>query len=138
MARPVRAERLLLGLHGLALLRGWPLGDAATAEEHIETIRTLLGSEPPPLDVTHVTAADGYAVWAEHYDGWNPLIEAEEPAVRRFLEEIPPGRALDLACGTGRLSRVLTELGHGRRDRGLTGDARVRRFEGRRCLVRAR
>src|SRR5437868_1586417 len=112
MERPVRAERLLLGLHGLALLRGWPLGDDATADEHIEAIRRTLSDVPPPLDVTDAGAAEGYAAWSEHYDGWNPLIEAEEPAVRGFLEELPAGRALDLACGTGRVASVLVEFGH--------------------------
>jgi ubiquinone/menaquinone biosynthesis C-methylase UbiE len=46
------------------------------------------------------------------YDQPNPLIAAEEPVMRAFLEGIPPGRALDVATGTGRLARLLTSMGH--------------------------
>lgn len=34
------------------------------------------------------------------------------PWVKRFVSLIPQGRALDLACGSGRHSRLLASLGH--------------------------
>lgn len=38
----VDVRRFRLGLHGLALLRGWPLEDAADADEHMRAIARLL------------------------------------------------------------------------------------------------
>jgi ubiquinone/menaquinone biosynthesis C-methylase UbiE len=64
------------------------------------------------IDVDELGVRDAYASWADTYDGPNPLITAEEPVVRRFLEGIDAGRALDVACGTGRLTRLLSDVGH--------------------------
>jgi ubiquinone/menaquinone biosynthesis C-methylase UbiE len=64
------------------------------------------------IDVEHLDVREGYASWAATYDGPNPLITAEEPVVRRFLEDVGCGVALDVACGTGRLSQLLGDLGH--------------------------
>src|SRR5438128_8456667 len=112
MGEQVRFERFLLGLRGLALLRGWPLGDAVEADEQIAEIEALLRRSGDPLNVTGLGVPDAYALWSETYDDPNPLIEAEEPAVLRLLEQIPPGRAIDLACGTGRWTKTLVDLGH--------------------------
>ena len=56
---------------------------------------------------------DGYARWAETYDGPNPLIEAEEPHVHAVLAPLlgPGVRALDAACGTGRHAAHLAARG---------------------------
>ncbi len=55
---------------------------------------------------------EGYALWASCYDeDGNPLIALEEPVVRRWLGDLRGRRALDLGCGTGRLTRALTEAG---------------------------
>ena len=55
----------------------------------------------------------GYARWAPVYDAPNPLVIVEEPAARQALAGWPrPGRVLDVACGTGRHSAYLVELGH--------------------------
>ena len=52
----------------------------------------------PELDV-----ATGYTAWAPIYDTMeNGLIAAEEPLVDSVTRELPIGRALDAACGTGR------------------------------------
>src|SRR5262249_27002024 len=41
----------------------------------------------------------------------NALIDSEQEAMRSMLESLPPGRALDAACGTGRYTRYLLERG---------------------------
>jgi SAM-dependent methyltransferase len=65
------------------------------------------------FDRADVTTQDGYAVCAQTYDtGDNPLIAVEEPVVARILRDLPPGRALDVACGTGRVARLLRGMGH--------------------------
>jgi ubiquinone/menaquinone biosynthesis C-methylase UbiE len=112
MEERVQFERILLGLRGLALLRGWPLGDVANADEQIVEIEALVRDGSEPLHVTGLGVEDAYALWSETYDGPNPLISAEEPAVRRLLEGLAAGKAIDLACGTGRWSKALADLGH--------------------------
>ena len=109
-----RVDRLLLGLHGLALLRGWPFGDPAEAAARIADIREVAagpGNETIEIDDPGMRAA--YAVWSENYDEVpNALIDAEEPVLRALLAAIEPGRAIDAACGTGRVSSILADLGH--------------------------
>ena len=117
MTERLRVDRIILGLRGLGLLRGWPFGDPEEAARDVEEIRSLSAAadRSPMTDVIEVDllgVTDAYAAWAPTYDGPNPLIAAEEPAVRRFLEGIEPGLALDVASGTGRLARLLRALGH--------------------------
>jgi ubiquinone/menaquinone biosynthesis C-methylase UbiE len=78
----------------------------------MELMRQALAGSSPELDIAHLDLNNAYAEWSETYDGPNPLIMAEEPAVRGFVEGLPPGRALDVACGTGRLASMLSDLGH--------------------------
>lgn len=55
----------------------------------------------------------GYAAWSETYDEpGNPLIYLEETSLVPLLDKLPPGRALDAACGTGRHARLLVDRGH--------------------------
>lgn len=117
MQRSVRLERLLLGFRGLALLRGWPLGDEAEADHQLDAIESLVRRrrESPMSDVYDVTEFDhaaGYAAWAETYDDENNLIDIEERYLRPVLERHPAGDAADIACGTGRVTALLCELGH--------------------------
>ena len=113
-----RLERLLIGLRGLGLLRTWPLGDPAEAERELATIAEMLAhrDEPPMNDVLELREfdhVDGYAAWSETYDEpGNALIDTEERALRPILARVPVGDAADVACGTGRLSAMLCELGH--------------------------
>ena len=53
----------------------------------------------------------GYARWASSYDDPNPLIDMEGPITRRILDGLPPGAALDAACGTGRYAAYLSARG---------------------------
>lgn len=106
----------LLGLQGIALMRAFNGEyDREFTLARIAEIRQLLdqaerfgdGAETPP-----VTAAEGYDAWAAAYDDPNELIDIEEPVVRRMLDGLPAGTALDAACGTGRHAAYLAERGH--------------------------
>jgi SAM-dependent methyltransferase len=60
-----------------------------------------------------VSTLDGYGTWAGAYDQpGNELVDLEQPVVREILYDLPVGIALDVACGTGRHTRYLAELGH--------------------------
>ena len=118
MTRHARIAELLLGIHGLALLRGFITGSDAEAAERVEDIRRIAGN----LDDERLAAATefpersveaGYADWSKTYDiPNNPLIHLEETVLLPLLESLPPGRALDAACGTGRVSARLASAGH--------------------------
>jgi len=65
------------------------------------------------VTLSSVTTPDGYRRWAETYDQpGNQLVDLEQPVVREILHDLPVGIALDVACGTGRHTRYLAELGH--------------------------
>lgn len=83
----------------------------------MEEIRRIVCGDDPVyelgVDASTVDARSGYARWSTTYDNpGNPLIQVEEPVVWSVFEGIPPGDALDAACGTGRHARRLVELGH--------------------------
>jgi SAM-dependent methyltransferase len=99
----------------LALLRNLYDGTDADAAQRLQELAQVLAD--PALDAAEATpelgAADGYAIWSESYDEpGNPIVAIEEAAVDGLLTELPAGRALDAACGTGRHARRLLELGH--------------------------
>jgi len=107
-----------LGMAGVAVIRNWMIGDE-TAEECTEELRSLANrfSEEPALkfqlDIPDLDVMSGYRLWADTYDDLhNPLIAIEQPIIQKMIESVPPGRALDAACGTGRYTRYLSELGH--------------------------
>jgi ubiquinone/menaquinone biosynthesis C-methylase UbiE len=109
----------LVGVEGVALLRGFREGtaDRAFVETRLAEIRRLLDT---PALAQGVAAAPGamnvdelYRDWAPHYDEpGNALIDLEQPVVRRILDGLPAGTALDAACGTGRHAEYLRRLGH--------------------------
>jgi ubiquinone/menaquinone biosynthesis C-methylase UbiE len=118
MEHHAKLARVVIGMRGLRLLRRWPLGDDAEAEDELRTIADMLAhrDELPLGEVfalESLDTAEGYAAWSETYDIVpNPLVDAEERALRPLLAEVPPGDALDVACGTGRVTAMLSELGH--------------------------
>ena len=61
---------------------------------------------PPPWKET------GLSVGVDYDEPGNQLIDLEQPIVRQILDGLPPGVALDAACGTGRHSTYLASLGH--------------------------
>jgi SAM-dependent methyltransferase len=118
MGRTVRLGELLLGVEGAALLRHLLDCDEEFARARVNNLRRLLadweephvamGVEVPELDVTA-----GYTAWAPTYDDLdNALIDAEEPLVESVTGDLPIGRALDAACGTGRHAAKLAAAGH--------------------------
>ncbi|KDN23718.1 class I SAM-dependent methyltransferase [Amycolatopsis rifamycinica] len=107
----------LLGLEGLALLRGFTGEfDRGFTEARIAEVRGLLGDESlahTAVEVDRVETVAGYRLWAETYDSpGNTAFSLDEPAVNRILDTLPPGTALDAACGTGRYAHWLAERGH--------------------------
>lgn len=106
----------LLGIQGNALLRAFNgHHDRDFTLARIAEIRELLdGAEKFDDGVTTrpLTTAEGYDTWASGYDGPNDLIDLEEPVVRRIVDGLAVGTALDAACGTGRHAAYLASLGH--------------------------
>lgn len=57
--------------------------------------------------------AAGYRAWSKTYDRpGNGLFAFEEPVVHAIVDQLPPGAALDAACGTGRHTVYLAAQGH--------------------------
>ena len=109
----------LVGLEGLALLRGWAGDfDEAWVRARLAEVRRLLDepalADHPGVDVARGDVATGYGQWAPSYDEpGNGLFEVDEPVVRSILDGLPSsGAALDAACGTGRYTAMLVERGH--------------------------
>ncbi|MFJ1459657.1 class I SAM-dependent methyltransferase [Nocardia sp. N2S4-5] len=104
-----------LGLEGLALLRAFAgeYGREFT-EARVAEVRRLLaeGGLGDGVAVEYVNTVEGYGIWAESYDGPNPAFGFDEPMVRDLAAGLPPGAAVDAACGTGRVAAVLAECGH--------------------------
>lgn len=107
----------LVGLQGVALLRacagefgpefiGQRLSDVADLLQRPAQLGEALPAQA-------VSTADGYDQWAASYDGpGNALLEWEAGYVRELLADVPPGRALDAGCGTGRHAEWLAGKGH--------------------------
>jgi ubiquinone/menaquinone biosynthesis C-methylase UbiE len=114
---PVTFDHYLAGVVGLGLMRHW-YADGDANEARLAELADVLSkrSEFPyclELSPAERSVHDGYAEWAESYDGPNPMIELEEAVVNPMLERLAsPGlRALDAACGTGRHARLLDAWG---------------------------
>ena len=59
-----------------------------------------------------VSAAEGYALWAETWDATpSPIVALEERLLMPWLEGLRPRRAIDIGCGTGRWTLPLNALG---------------------------
>jgi SAM-dependent methyltransferase len=107
----------LLGLEGIALLRAYAgEHDAEFTEARIAEIRRMLADpalDTAPLESDRTDTVTGYGIWSQTYDApGNGLFPVEEPILDEILAPLPPGVALDAACGTGRHSQRLAALGH--------------------------
>ncbi len=115
VSRRLDARELLIGIEGLALLRHLYDGTDEQAAQRLDEVRRLV-REPPPRpteDIEELDPRTGYEAWSSTYDDpGNPIVGLEEPAVWSLLDRLPPGRALDAACGTGRHTAHLLRLGH--------------------------
>lgn len=107
-----------LGLAGLALLRNWLKGENDISIKLMSEAKTLIDNYSVSLrsvdsQVPEFKIQDGYAAWATNYDQMpNILLDAEQPVIENFLETLPKGKVVDMACGTGRYTTLLKELGH--------------------------
>jgi SAM-dependent methyltransferase len=107
----------LLGLEGVALLHAFAGEyDRDFTEARLAEVRALLESADQlgsGAAIQPIPVVEGYDAWAESYDlPGNQLIDLEQPIVREILDGLPPGTALDAACGTGRHAEYLATLGH--------------------------
>ncbi len=65
------------------------------------------------MDLAPMSSAAGYDGWAATYDSPdNGIFAIEEPVIRPILARLPVGVAVDAACGTGRHTAFLADLGH--------------------------
>jgi ubiquinone/menaquinone biosynthesis C-methylase UbiE len=118
VARHVRLREFLVGVEGLALLRGLFTGTDESAQRRIDDVRRLVADEQAELyglgaDTPEHEVTEGYARWSTTYDApGNPLVSAEQATVWGLIDGVPAGRALDAACGTGRHAKYLAEKGH--------------------------
>lgn len=114
----VNAVHYIVGVEGLALMRTWLTGERAQADRRMADLARFVADPQNPsvvieLDVPEADVVSGYSNWAATYDtSPNALIRAEQPVVRALIDALPPGRALDAACGTGRHTKYLVERGH--------------------------
>jgi hypothetical protein len=107
----------LVGLEGVALLRAFSgADDREFTRARLDEVRALLASEGDlgdGVEAWPMTAREGYDAWAATYDEpGNQLLDIEQPVVRGILDGLPPGVAVDAACGTGRHAAYLATLGH--------------------------
>jgi SAM-dependent methyltransferase len=120
--RHVRLDELLVGTEGLALLRNLYDGSDEDADARLSEVRAILASASASADdrardpgelIAESDPRAGYAIWASSYDDPdNPILALEQPAVWGLIDRLPPRRALDAACGTGRHAGRLVALGH--------------------------
>lgn len=109
----------LLGREGVALLRALA-GDGFDREfvdARIAETRQLLDHAAATMgegrELGQLSTVEGYRFWSATYDQpGNPLIDVEQPVVREILGQLPPGTALDAACGAGRHAGYLAGQGH--------------------------
>jgi len=59
-----------------------------------------------------VSAVEGYRLWADSWDDTpSPIAALEHRALLPWIESVPPGRAIDVGCGTGRWTARLGAVG---------------------------
>lgn len=116
MPDEARVRELMMGIEGLALLRNAIDGDEEFLTARVADMRKIIGSAAGVGEsetLAELDAATGYAAWASTYDSKpNYILAVEEPVVENLLARIPPGSALDAACGTGRHTGRLIMHGH--------------------------
>jgi ubiquinone/menaquinone biosynthesis C-methylase UbiE len=110
----------LIGMEGLALLRAWA-GDYDYDEQFVRArlaeVRRLLDDEALSTHAGVLVGRDAtstaYRQWSGSYDDpGNGLFDLDQPMVDAIVDTLPIGRAVDAACGTGRLTAPLVNRGH--------------------------
>jgi ubiquinone/menaquinone biosynthesis C-methylase UbiE len=111
------SAQYFLAIAGVAAMRRILLSPSAVLPR-LEDARRVIGAldEFPNnirIPVVECDVVEGYDAWAPIYDsGPNAATELDTTLVRSLLEPLPRGRALDAACGTGRQSLTLIDLGY--------------------------
>jgi SAM-dependent methyltransferase len=78
-------------------------------ESQFRRFRSLLSRLEPAKGVTSTWS--GYMATKSHYSDEESA--AKERFVREMLEQVAPGRVLDVGCNTGHFSALAARLGHG-------------------------
>ena len=112
----------LLGIEGLAILRESQRARVRPDGGPPRRGRGILaGYEQEPLstprDLPDADLDQGYTTWSETYDhptdlDPDPIQALEGPVMRAFIDGLPDGPVLDVACGTGRHTTYIAEAGH--------------------------
>ena len=64
------------------------------------------------MPAIHVSACEGYALWAETWDATpSPIVALEHRALLPWILPLHPQRAIDVGCGTGRWTARLSAIG---------------------------
>jgi len=114
----LRSGDFLLSVLGLAasrdLFRATDRVTARTAEMRQVLEHTDEFPYDIEIDFDEHDVVSGYTTWADTYDGpgTNPALALEESVTDRILARAPRGRALDVACGTGKSALPLVERGY--------------------------
>ncbi len=89
----------VLGLEGIALMRAYTgEHDRAFVEARLAEIREFLDDDSltdAAVEVTRVDTLDGYRIWSQTYDGPNAAFDADEPFIRKLVDALPAGDALE-------------------------------------------
>jgi SAM-dependent methyltransferase len=106
----------VLAVEGLAMARHILTGPHVMAERAREVASIVAGMDTELLAGRIASLSydveDGYSLWAPRYDTMdNWVFGAEAPVVEELIRSIPPGMALDAACGTGRHALSLNSSG---------------------------
>jgi len=112
----------LLGVEGLAILRESQRAQFDRMEGRRGEMQGILsGYEQEPLstprDLPDADLDQGYTTWSETYDhptdqDPDPIQALEGPVMRAFIDGLPDGPVLDVACGTGRHTAYIAAAGH--------------------------
>lgn len=111
------SAQYFLAIAGVAAMRRILIAPSEVLPRLDDACRVVEGLDEFPnnirIPVVECDVIEGYDAWAPMYDrGPNAATELDTMLVRELLEPLPRGRALDLACGTGRQSVTLSELGY--------------------------
>lgn len=111
------SAQYFLAVAGVAAMRRILISPTEVLPRLDDARRVIEGLDEFPnnirIPVVECDVVEGYNAWAAIYDSRpNAATELDTRLVRTLLEPLPRGRALDAACGTGRQTIVLTELGY--------------------------
>ncbi len=118
MVRHVTLGELAISTAGVALRRSLFTGSDQDAAAVIGVIgRAVAGLDDPPwsygYELAEADAPAGYDAVAPAYDrAAGPDVDVEQATMWDLFGRLPAGRAVDVACGTGRHLARLAEIGH--------------------------